>query len=249
MHRVWKQYWKSSPRIFNLLKEVQRLWNSTHLFCSCPHQCHLWSLKLNKSYSEKKSYLKPQPLGNWEQCCQPWQWMGSGAPQEEVSFHLVDLSSKQKEGTTPGPRCPGYAQAQLGCNWQEWSQGSCSTPARVRDDASTLLRRPNGKAASARLWYLPEVLTQLKDEWMHPEEETSASWHQKSCRCTAGVVHSQGCVPIWGGRKGKRDDGSHKSSVISRMGPDMLVRRGNSVAVARAVHRKMWVSPNTSGAT
>lgn len=74
---------------------------------------------------------------------------------------------------------------------------------------------------------------------MRSEKETAASWHQKICRCAAGVGHSQGHVPVWGGRKGKRDDGSHKSTDISRMGPDMLVRRGRSVAVARAVHRKM----------
>lgn len=33
------------------------------------------------------------------------------------------------------------------------------------------------------------------------------------------------------------------------MGPDVLVRRGGSVAVARAVHRKMRLSPNTSATT
>lgn len=61
--------------------------------------------------------------------------------------------------------------------------------------------------------------------------------------------HSHGHVSVWGDRRGKRDDGSNKATGISRMGPDVLVRRGGSVAVARAVHRKMRLSPNASATT
>ena len=58
--------------------------------------------------------------------------------------------------------------------------------------------------------------------------------------------HSHGGVSIWQGRKEKKDDGSSKNTEISRMEPDVLVRRSSSVTVARAVYR---LSPNTSATT
>lgn len=71
-------------------------------------------------------------------------------------------------------------------------------------------------------------------------------WHQKSHRCAVSAGHSDGHDSFWGGRRGKRDDRSNKSTEISRMGPGVLGRRGGSVAVARAVHRKVRLSPNIS---
>lgn len=68
--------------------------------------------------------------------------MGSRAPQAEVSLHLVDLSSKQKEGTTlMSWVCTGTTGAAMGKNDP---RAPAQLQQGVRDDASTLLKRPNG---------------------------------------------------------------------------------------------------------